>query len=109
MRKIEIESHLPADECVFLDRAVPDSIAYFRFEGLDSSEPEQLSRLVRYCRVFFFDRLQFTRDAVRSENEGSANTLEGLIEVSYRQLGYDLIRVPVMPVAERTRWVLAYR
>ena len=108
LKKIDIESQLPATERLFLDRGVPDSIAYFRFEGLDSSEPERFSRLVRYRRVFFFDRLQFTRDAVRSEDDDSAETLERLLEVSYRELGYDLIRVPVMTVAERTRLVLAH-
>lgn len=109
LNKIDIESHLSATERLFLDRAVPDSIAYYRFEGLDSGEPERFSRLFRYRRVFFFDRLRLTRDAVRSENDDSAETLERLLEVSYRELGYDLIRVPVMPVAERTRLVLAYQ
>jgi predicted ATPase len=108
-RKIDIESRLPATERLFLDRALPDSIAYFRFEGLDSSEPEQRSRQIRYHRVFFFDRLPFNHDPVRLENEASAETLERLLKVSYQELGYDLIRVPVMPVAQRARWVLNYR
>ena len=108
LKKLGIESHLPSTERIFLDRAVPDSIAYFRFEGLDSEEPERLSRLFRYHRVFLFDRLQFTPDAVRSENAESAETLERLLEVCYRELGYHPVRVPAMPVAERTQWVLDY-
>jgi predicted ATPase len=108
-RKVDIESRLPATERLFLDRAVPDSIAYFRFEGLDSSEPEQQSRQIRYHRVFFFDRLPFNHDPVRSEDETSAETLERLLKVSYHELGYVLIRVPVMPVAQRAQWVLDYR
>jgi len=109
LKKVEIESHLPAAERWFLDRAVPDSIAYFRFEGLDASQPERLSRLIRYQHVFIFDRLQFARDTVRSENDESAESLERLLQDCYRQLGYELIRVPVMPVNERTRFVLDYR
>ena len=109
LRKIDIESHLPATERCYLDRAVPDSIAYFRFEGLDSREPEQQSRLTRYQHVFFFDRLQLQSDPVRSEDEVSAETLERLLEASYRELGYDLVRVPVLPVAQRAQFVLDYQ
>lgn len=109
LRKIDVEAHLPAAERLFLDRAVPDSIAYFRFEGLDSTEPERQSRLTRYHQIFFFDRLQFKRDPVRSESDRSAECLERLIEVGYRELGYDPIRVPVMSVAKRARFVLGYR
>lgn len=106
LRKFDIESQLPATDQLFFDRAVPDSIAYFRFEGLDSSEPERMSRQRLYHRVFFFDRLPFTHDSVRSENQADAVTLERLLKVSYRELGYEPIRVPVMPVAVRVRWVL---
>lgn len=108
-RKLAVESQLPAGERYFLDRAVPDSIAYFRFEGLDSREPLRLSRLVRYQHVFFFDRLPFARDAVRSEDEKSAESLERLLDMGYRESGYELIRVPVMPVEDRARFVLDYR
>ena len=107
-RKVEIEVQLRTEDRVYLDRAVPDSIAYYRFEGLDSSEPERYSRLVRYHRIFFFDRLQFAADAVRSEDDQSAEMLERLLERSYLDLGYDLIRVPVMPVEQRAKWVLAH-
>jgi hypothetical protein len=34
--KLRIEARLPADEPLFLDRALPDSIAYYLLEGLDS-------------------------------------------------------------------------
>ncbi len=106
LKKVDIESHLPAAERLFLDRAVPDSIAYFRYEGLDSTEPERLSRQTRYHRVFFFDRLPFAQDDVRSETEESAESLERLLKTGYRELGYELIRVPVMPVKQRAQFVL---
>ena len=108
LRKVAVESRLPSAQRVFLDRALPDSIAYFRFEGLDSSEPEQHGRLFRYHRIFFFERLQLAADPVRSENEQGAEILEELLDRSYRELGYDLIRVPVMPVEDRTQFVLSY-
>jgi hypothetical protein len=38
MGKARIENALPLNRTVFLDRAVPDSIAYYRLEGLDPSD-----------------------------------------------------------------------
>ncbi len=104
--KVDIETHLLAAERLFFDRAMPDSIAYFRYEGLDSTEPERLSRLTRYLRVFFFDRLPFAQDDVRSETDETAETLERLLKTGYRELGYELIPVPVMPVNQRAQFVL---
>ncbi len=105
-RKLGIESALPTDELIFLDRAIPDSIAYFIFEGLDPSEPLLESRIFRYRRVFLFDRLILENDRVRAEDEAMAAAIDGLLERAYRDLGYAVRRVPVMPVADRVDDVL---
>ena len=104
--KIGIENALPGDETIFLDRAVPDSIAYFIAEGLDPSEPEGLSRRIRYRNVFLLNRLTFESDRVRSENDRLAERLENLIERGYRTLGYPIHRIPVLPVPERVEMIL---
>jgi predicted ATPase len=95
------------DEIVFLDRAVPDSIAYYTLCGLDPAEPRQKSRAVRYRKIFLFERLAFLTDPVRSEDEKIAVRLDRLIEESYQSLGYKLIHVPLATVRERTEFVLA--
>jgi predicted ATPase len=105
--KVEIESRLPPEPLIFLDRAIPDSIAYFRSAHLDTTLPMAKSHLFRYRKVFFFDRLRIEKDAVRIEDEAAAERLERLLWESYRNLGYAIIRVPVMPVKERTEWVLS--
>ncbi len=105
--KLRMEARLPAGDALFLDRALPDSIAYYILEGLDPSEPLRQSLRVRYRRVFLFERLEFMKDPVRSENAQSADRIEGLIETAYSGLGYDIIRVPVMPVPERVEFVLS--
>ncbi len=105
--KLRVEARLPAGDALFLDRALPDSIAYYTLEGLDPSEPLRQSLRVRYRRVFLFERLEFMKDPVRSENAQSADRIEGLIETAYSGLGYDIIRVPVMPVPERVEFVLS--
>ena len=106
MEKIRIESTLKKDEIIFFDRGVPDSIAYYKLNGLDSVEPFQKSREVRYQNVFFLESLRFLADPVRSENEQTARRLGRLIEESYQSLGYDLIQVPLLSVEERTQFVL---
>ncbi len=106
LEKIRREKELSADELNFLDRAVPDSIAYFELEGLDPSLPLQQARLVRYRSVFLFERVILEKDAVRTEDEPTAARLEALLEQSYMRLGYNLIRVPVMPVPCRAEFIL---
>jgi predicted ATPase len=104
--KLELESRLPADEPFFLDRGLPDSIAYFTLEGLDPREPLRHSRRITYRRVFLFERLQFLKDPVRSEDPRTAARIERLIEEAYSRLGYRIVRVPVLPIPARTDYVL---
>ena len=106
MEKVRIESALKKDEIIFFDRGIPDSIAYYKLNGLDPAEPFQKSGEVRYQNVFLFERLRFLTDPVRSENEKTARRLGRLIAESYQSLGYDLIRVPLLGVEERTEFVL---
>lgn len=104
--KRRLEARLPAGERLFLDRALPDSIAYYVLEGLDPAEPRRQSLRVRYRRIFLFERLTFVTDPARSENALAADRIERLIGAAYRDLGYAVIRVPVMPVPARTEFVL---
>lgn len=106
--KIAAESSLNADQQVFLDRAIPDSIAYFRHAGFDITEPLAASRLFQYKKIFLFERLLFKKDAVRSEDVAAATQIDRLLAESYGMLGYSIIRVPVMTAAERTAFVLRH-
>jgi len=106
LEKVRIEKLLPRHRMVFLDRAVPDSIAYFQIEGLDIEEPLKYSQSWRYRNVFLFDRLTFEADPVRSENQALAARIEALLAESYAMLGYEVIRVPVLTVGQRIDFVL---
>lgn len=108
LEKLRLENDLPPHQLTFLDRAVPDSIVYFRLEGLDPAEPLLLSRQRRYARIFLFQRLSFEKDRVRSENHAVAARLESMLAGTYAQLGYGVIHVPVMSIAERTEYVLRH-
>lgn len=107
LEKEKIEAGLSPSALVFLDRAIPDSLAYFIHAGLDIALPLEKSRLYRYQTIFLFERFQFKRDGVRTEDDITAEKIDRLLWESYRQLGYDVIRVPVLPVWERTEYLLA--
>ena len=105
-KKIEIEQSLTESTIIFLDRAVPDSIAYYMIEGLNPDDPIHKSKLIRYKKIFLFERLGFEKDDVRSEDEKIAAQLDRLLRKSYDMLGYDFIHVPLMPVEERIDFIL---
>ena len=104
--KARIEAGLDPDTIVFLDRAVPDSIAYFQLAGLDPAEPFDCSSTFRYKEIFIFDRIGFKNDPVRTEDDRIAADLDCLLESAYRKLGYRPVRVPLLPVGARVDFVL---
>lgn len=106
LTKLKIETSLPPNDIVFLDRAVPDSIAYFQLEELDPTQPVEKSELVRYKKIFLFERLALLEDGVRSEDEHLADKLDNLLEAAYRNLQYEILRVPAMSVEERIAFIL---
>ena len=105
-KKIEIEQSLLKEETVFLDRAVPDSIGYYILEGLDPDDAIQKSKLWRYKNIFFFARIPFEKDPVRSEDDQTASRIEDLLKESYRMLGYEIIVVPLESVNARVNFIL---
>jgi predicted ATPase len=107
-KKIAIEEKLDPGKTVFFDRAVPDSIAYFRLAGLAPSQPIRLSRRVRYREVFLLDRLPVRKDTVRKEDEETARAIETLLMECYQNLGYKMIRVPVFSVSRRADLILQH-
>lgn len=106
--KLDIEKTLPVNKRIFFDRAVPDSIAYFIIEGLDPLEPLKRSRELKYQNIFLFDRLQLEHDRVRAENDAKAAEIDFLLENAYHRLGYNVVRIPIMPVNQRTDYLLRY-
>jgi predicted ATPase len=105
-RKVAIESGLPEEEEIFFDRGIPDSIAYFQIEGLDTAAPAAASRIRRYRRVWFFDRLVCEPDRVRTEKDDVAQRIEGLLLDAYRRLDYRVTRSPICPVDQRVDRIL---
>lgn len=105
--KVAREKGLDRNALVFTDRGTPDSIAYFRLAKLDTAAAVEASKIFRYRAVFLFDRLPMVaKDGVRTESEPQAAEIERMLIEDYTALGYDVIRVPVVPIQERTDFIL---
>jgi predicted ATPase len=107
-RKVDLEANIPQDGIIFLDRAIPDSIAYYRENQVpEDEELWNACRAARYAKVFLLDLLPPVPDGVRNESPELAARLQGALDRGYHELGYEPVRVPVMPVKERTDFILA--
>lgn len=100
------EEALKTSTLTFLDRGLPDSITYCRLAGIETEPARFLSQGFRYRAVFIFERLPLEKDGVRLEDDALATRIDRELEEDYRALGYDPIRVPVMPIADRADFIL---
>ncbi len=104
-----IESHFPDSEPVFLDRGLGDNLAYrehFGSADCDEYDRVQSDVMDRYDTVFLLERLDFTDDEVRSEDEQEAQTLHRRIRNAYESLNCPVVDVPVMPIDARVDYLL---
>lgn len=101
-----VEGSLEHMDTIFLDRAFPDSLAFFQQFGLDPNEILPNCFIHRYASVFILDRFPTQKDDARVEDEAAADFLDKHLWLNYAALGYDVIRVPVLPPEERCLFVL---
>jgi predicted ATPase len=104
--KLQIEKESNPAAVIFFDRAMPDTVTYYRISGLDPDSALKYCFYRRYRRVFILDPLEFENDNARTEDPETVQFLDEWLEKDYRALGYDVIRVPVMTVAERINFIL---
>ena len=106
--KIRNEMEAPRDRIVFFDRGIPDSIAYYEFMGIKHEELMEYCKDKKYKKVFFLELLPFKKDDARIEDEEKARKLSELIQKVYTELGYDVIKIPVLPIKERVKMILEH-
>lgn len=94
-------------ERVFLDRSILDNIGYHRILGLTPS-PELLAAAERanFRTVFLLDLLEYKTDEARNETPEEARRIHDALESAYRDFGVPIVKVPVLPVADRVEFVL---
>jgi predicted ATPase len=94
---------------VFMDRGVPDGIAYLRAQGLGVFRELLQHARGRYAIAFLVEPLDgYGIDLVRREDPVAAARLHLAIEAAYRDLGYEVVKVPAMPVEQRTSFVIEH-
>lgn len=105
---LELNAEAPKDQVLFLDRGIPDVVAYYRKFGLsDDDVLESALASVQYRKVFLLDMIEFVNDAERYETPEEAAILHGYLRDAYTEQGYDVVDVPVVPVPERADFILA--
>lgn len=93
-------------DLLFLDRSLADSIAYYQLGGKEPSQWMYDACEDRYENIFLLEQLEFKEDYARDETPEEARQAHEQIESAYRELGYDPIQVPVMPIDERCNFIL---
>ncbi len=105
--KLMMDKKAPKNKTVFFDRGLPDSLAYYIF--LKSKPPELLRRMNgnTYKKVFMLDMLPYKNDSARIEHAKDAKKIHLIIKKVYKDLGYEVIRIPVMTVEKRVKLILS--
>jgi predicted ATPase len=105
--QIEQENSIHPDDIVFLDRAIPDSLAYYHFLGLEPDEKlMNVLKKTSYKKVFILELLPLVNDYARNEDPAAQKKIHELITEVYESLSLPLIHVPVMSAAQRVDFIL---
>lgn len=101
------ESSLSPDELVFLDRALPDALAYYRFLDLPVDEKLEVSlKKISYKKIFILESLLLVNDYARREDKADQKRIAELIAEVYESLSFPVIHVPVLPPQDRVDFIL---
>lgn len=96
-------------EIVFLDRGIPDILAYMEFIG-NPYPPffERACEKYLYSKVFILPPWEqiYESDAARYENFEQAKLIYNYLVKTYQKYGYNLIEVPRGSVEERMGFIL---
>lgn len=105
--QIEQENQISPDVLVFLDRAIPDALAYYRFLNLPEDEKlTEALRTVSYKKVFVLDCLPLVKDYARTEDAAAQKKIHALLIEVYESLGFLVIQVPVLQPEKRVDFIL---
>ncbi len=105
------EAHEEETNVVFLDRGIPDVLAYMHYIG--DSYPKSFSDACnnhRYHKVFLLPPWKeiYVSDAERYESYEQAVLIHEHLEETYRNFGYDLVTIPKDTVENRVAFLLQH-
>lgn len=107
LMQTQLEKQIAPQVQVFLDRAIPDSLAYYRFFNLevDQKLAEALQN-ASYKKIFIMDPLPLVNDYARLEKPEDQMKIHKLITEVYKALPFPVIHVPGLPAEERVEFIL---
>lgn len=105
--KINFEKKLQSENDIFLERGIPDSIAYLELCGAKKDlQLINTAKKCKYKKVFLMNLVEYEVDYARTETKEEAVFLETLLKRSYKDLGFLVIEVPFMSVDKRIDFIL---
>lgn len=105
--QIEQENEIAPNVQVFLDRAIPDALAYYHFLNLSIDEKLiEALKTVSYKKIFILDYLPLVNDYARNENTQAQKRIHELITEVYESLPFPIVHVPLMQTEERVDYIL---
>jgi Predicted ATPase len=94
---------------IVFDRGIPDVIGYLRLSGLPVPAPvKKAAQLRRYASKVFIAPpwpAIFSQDTERKQTLAEAEATFHAMVDAYSTLGYELVMLPLVPVAERAKFV----
>jgi predicted ATPase len=102
-------ANLDQSEIVFLDRGIPDILAYMHYIG--DSYPaffDQACKEFNYSKIFVLPPWEeiYVSDEARYENYEQAKLIFQHLKETYQGYGYSLIEVPKGTIEERIQFIL---
>ncbi|WP_320815045.1 ATP-binding protein [Flavobacterium sp.] len=105
--QIEQEASIKPEDVVFLDRAIPDALAYYRFLNLEVDKIlKEALQNVNYKKIFILDKLPLIKDYARIESMNDQIKIHNLITEVYENLAFPVLHVPVLKPEERVQFIL---
>lgn len=104
--RLKRENGMNPIHVAFLDRGLPDSVTFYRANGLNPKGILEECQRYRYASVFLLDRLPLEMNGVRAEDDAICEFIDEWLFRDYTALGYEVKRVPVLPIEQRLTFVL---
>lgn len=105
--QLQQEASLHPNDVIFLDRALPDALAYYKFLNLPVSRKLlDALEVYRYKKIFVLDLLPLVPDYARLEDDASQQRIHELLIEVYTDLEYEVIHVPLLPAEHRVEFIL---
>ena len=105
--QVELEKRLDPEEIVFLDRALPDELAYYAILGIEpDSKLIEALKYAYYKKIFIMELLPLDKDYARLEDEAMQQKIQDKIIEVYNARNEPVVMVPVLPPKERVKFIL---